>query len=201
MAAPLQEMSTRKRNIQHTISDRYEQDFSTNDIKSKKEKPAIDGTSVWVAIFIFNFLLYALVRYRTSVLPEPKQFVQDSAPDEFYESNAEKHLEVFTRHGPRVVGSKANEIYAYNYILNELKNIQKNALPSKRIKLDEQNVTGSFDIAFLSDFVSYYRNIKNIVALLEPDGGSEHSLLMSCHFDSAVESPGKWSEWFSIVYW
>ena len=185
----MEEKSTRKRKQQSKFSDGYEQQLEDENEKIKKEGFIADGTSVWMSIFLFTFLLYAFVRYRISVLPEPKTQLPNSPLDEFYESNAEKHLEKLTQHGPRVVGSSANEIHAYNYILNELKFIQKYAL--KKIQIDEQNVTGSFDIAFLSDFVSYYRNIKNIVVLLEAESGSEHSLLMSCHYDSSVDSPGK----------
>ena len=189
MAASKEEMSTRKRKLQNKCSSNFEEKHEANDADMKKEGTFLDGSLVWIAIFSFTFLLYAFCRYRISVLPEPKTQQTNSPVDEFYESNAEKHLVELTQYGPRVVGSKENEIYAYNYILKELKSIQNKS--HWKIEIDEQKVTGSFDIAFLSDFVSYYRDIKNIVALLEPEGGSEHSLLMSCHFDSSVDSPGK----------
>ena len=191
MSAPRQNFSTRQRKFEVHA---HNSDYNTilhNENKTRKDKPYLDGTVMWLSMFFFNFLLLAFVSYRISVLPEPKIYHSNSPQDDFYESNARKHLEKFMEHGPRVTGSEANEKFAYEYILNELKMIQTNAVSSKQIQIDEQIVTGSFDIAFLSDFVSYYRNIKNIVVFI---GGniSEHSLLMSCHFDSAVESPGNY---------
>ena len=190
MSAPIGDFSTRQRKFELQAHDSAYRAILDNEDKAKNDKLYLDGSSLWLIIFLFNFLLLSFVSYRVSVLPEPKIHHSDSPQDVFYESNAKRHLDKFMEHGPRVTGSEANEKYAYEYILKELKIIQGNALPTKQIQIDEQTVTGSFDIAFLSDFVSYYRNIKNIVVLLEAGNHSEHSLLMSCHFDSAVESPG-----------
>ena len=191
MSAPNGDFSTRQRKFEVDAHNSAHHANIYSENKTKKDKPYLDGTTLWLAIFLFNFLLLSFVRYRISVLPEPKIHHSNSSQDVFYESKARKHLDKFMEHGPRVTGSAANERHAYKYILKELKTIQANSVPSKQIQIDEQSVTGSFDIAFLSDFVSYYRNIKNIVVLLEAGNHSEHSLLMSCHFDSAVESPGK----------
>ncbi|KAL4236001.1 Endoplasmic reticulum metallopeptidase 1 [Mactra antiquata] len=158
--------------------------------ESKHGQPVFDGCVIFVIICVFYVATLVFVQHRVAGFPEPKLQTSDSAKDVFYESNAKHHLEEFSLHGPRVVGSDANEVFAYNYIVSELKKIKQSALPSKEILIDEQNAVGNFDIAFLSDFVSVYRNIKNVVVKLQSETGSEHSLLMSCHFDSSVDSPG-----------
>ena len=35
------------------------------------------------------------------------------------------------------------------------------------------------------------RNIQNVVAKLESNGGTNHALLVNCHFDSVPQSPGE----------
>ena len=189
MAAPVDEQSVRRR---HKETNNLRHFSNNNDAKinSKDDKETyLSGAYVFGTVFVFYLAIFAFVRTRSELFPEPKSQTAHSAVDTFYETNARIHLKQFSLHGPRVVGSMANEIYAYQYIVKELKKIQSEA--SKEILVDEQNATGSFDIQFLSDFVSVYRNIKNVAAMVKSETGSEHSLLMSCHFDSSIDSPGK----------
>ena len=39
-----------------------------------------------------------------------------------------------------------------------------------------------------------YKDIQNVVALLESGTGSQHALLLNCHFDSVPQSPGQASK-------
>lgn len=166
-------------------------EFQTeNKLDKKLSIGSLNGIFVLTASLLFFGSMYLFVRLRCETFPLPRSQDKTSPKDTFYETNARIHLKQFSLHGPRVVGSDANEIYAYQYIVKQVKQIQANALPSKTIVLDEQNVTGSFDIEFLSDFVSVYRNIKNVITMVKSETGSKHSLLMSCHFDSSVDSPG-----------
>lgn len=190
MSAPMGESKARKRHRESDIFEKQGNDFASKQDESKADIVVFDGKILFTLIALFYFSIFVFVQYRINTFPEPKTQLPDSPKDAFYETNARIHLKHFVLHGPRVVGSKANEVYAYNYILGELKKIKGSCLPSKQFLIDEQNVTGTFDIAFLSDFVSVYRNIKNIAVKFPSETGSEHSLLMSCHFDSSIDSPG-----------
>lgn len=188
MAAPTNDVRRRLRETNDSKDYLNNHDVKHSD--RKEEQSYLNGIYVFGTFVIFYLALFSFIHARSKVFPVPKTQSPDAPSDQFYETNARVHLKQFSLHGPRVVGSKANEIYAYQYIVKELKKIQMEALSTKEIILDEQNATGSFDIQFLSDFVSVYRNIKNVAAMLKSETGSEHSLLMSCHFDSSIDSPG-----------
>ena len=55
-----------------------------------------------------------------------------------------------------------------------------------------QVVSGSFKMQSLDGVTSEYANVQNIVARLGPAEPSEHSVLVNCHFDTAIGSPGGW---------
>lgn len=186
----MQESFARKRHRKTEIFEKPEAILHSKDDNFIDKYLVFDGRILFIFISLFYFAIFVFVRYRINSFPEPRTQLPGSPKDAFYETNAWVHLKRFALYGPRVVGSKANEIHAYNYINQELKKIKQSSLPSKEILIDEQNVTGTFDIAFLSDFVSVYRNIKNIAVKITSETGSEQSLLMSCHFDSSVDSPG-----------
>jgi hypothetical protein len=190
MSAPINESTARRRHKESDIFEKSGDDSDSDGNEFKDEIIVFDGRILFTLIALFYFTIFVFVQYRINTFPEPQIQSPGSPKDAFYETNARFHLKHFALHGPRVVGSKANEVYAYNYILSQLKEIKKSCLPSKEFLIDEQNVTGTFDIAFLSDFVSVYRNIKNIAVKFTSETGSEHSLLMSCHFDSSIDSPG-----------
>lgn len=190
MAAPMDD-KVRRRLREPNNFEHFTNNHDKKVIKQEDKEKSLNGAYVFGTVFVFFLAIFAFVRTRSEMFPVPKSQTQSSAEDEFYETNARIHLKQFSLHGPRVVGSEANEVFAYQYIVKELRKIQLEALPSKEIVLDEQNATGSFDIQFLSDFVSVYRNIKNVAAMVKSETKSEHSLLMSCHFDSSIDSPGK----------
>lgn len=84
--------------------------------------------------------------------------------------------------GPKVVGSDANEIQAFNFILKQLNEIRDTSNQSSEITIDQQVVSGfNFER-------SVYRNIQNIVVRLQ--GETDHAVMLNCHFDSVPGSPG-----------
>ncbi|WAR23339.1 ERMP1-like protein [Mya arenaria] len=188
MAAPMDENYLRNRLGKSAAFDANGTDIEHDNKKSAKRK--VNGAYLFTCVFVFYLAIFIFVRFRSFSFPLPKSQDKHSPKDVFYETNARIHLKEFSLHGPRVVGSDANEVYAYQYILKQLRTIQTEKNPLKDILIDEQNATGSFDIEFLSDFVSVYRNIKNVAAMVKSETGSKHSLLMSCHFDSSIDSPG-----------
>ena len=57
-----------------------------------------------------------------------------------------------------------------------------------------QNVyfQGSFAIDFLGGFASHYSNVTNTIVKISPVAGrSKHGLLLNCHTDTAIGSPGE----------
>lgn len=84
--------------------------------------------------------------------------------------------------GPKVVGSDANEVRAFNFILEQLTDIRDTSNQSSDITIDQQVVSG-FNFQR-----SVYRNIQNIVVRLQ--GETDHAVMLNCHFDSVPGSPG-----------
>ncbi|NXP63510.1 ERMP1 metallopeptidase, partial [Chloropsis cyanopogon] len=100
------------------------------------------------------------------------------------------YLDNITAIGPRTVGSPENEVLAVNYLLEQIRGIERESTNAHKISVDIQRPTGSFSIDFLGGFTSYYANITNVVVKLEPRSGAEHAVLSNCHFDSVPNTPG-----------
>lgn len=101
------------------------------------------------------------------------------------------YLDNITAIGPRTVGSPENEVLAVNYLLEQIRGIERESTDAHKISVDIQRPTGSFSIDFLGGFTSYYANITNVVVKLEPRSGAEHAVLSNCHFDSVPNTPGR----------
>ena len=119
--------------------------------------------------------------------------------DVFEEETARKHLDTLVSFGQRPVGSYANEKLAKDYILAELYKIKKNIVSTAHtLQVDQHNVSGQFNMNLKSDFLSVYRNLKNLVAKLDPvsnfEDATENSVLVNCHYDSVTGSPGKFEK-------
>lgn len=92
-----------------------------------------------------------------------------------------KTLKIF-KIGPKVVGSRANEILAADYIHSQIQEIKSNAAHPNDILIDRQVATGH-------NFVfANYANLQNIVVRVQ--GETNHSVMLNCHFDSVPGSPG-----------
>lgn len=88
----------------------------------------------------------------------------------------------FLQKGPKVVGSNANEIRAFNFIYDHLNELRNNSERKSDITVDHQIVSGhNFER-------SAYVNIQNIVVRVQ--GETDHALMLNCHFDSVPGSPG-----------
>lgn len=84
--------------------------------------------------------------------------------------------------GPKMVGTAANEILAFNFIYDQLNDIRAASKKQSDIIIDHQIVSG-FNYNH-----NVYKNIQNIVVRVQ--GESDHALLLNCHFDSVPGSPG-----------
>nr|CAB3243567.1 endoplasmic reticulum metallopeptidase 1-like [Phallusia mammillata] len=158
---------------------------------SKYQPKQLLSSAQWAfmtGLFYFSILL--LVWLSISHLPTPKT-AENTKPQDFIEELARKHLLKFVSLGHRPAGSTANEVDSVKYILQQVLEVKQIAPPSVKLEVDVQKPTGSFSINFLSGFASYYTNITNTVVKLSPaDHDSGPALLLNCHTDSVVGSPG-----------
>ena len=151
--------------------------------------PVLSG-SVWLLIFSFYALLLLYIHVTSFRYPEPVT-VAVSKPGQFVEERARKHLDDLTVFGSRTVGSIANEKLAVEYLLEEIETIRRDMNSAvHNLEVDVQRVSGTFSLDFLGQFTSYYDNVNNIVVRLSPKHGSEHSLLINCHYDTSMNTTG-----------
>ncbi|KAH0628316.1 hypothetical protein JD844_009273 [Phrynosoma platyrhinos] len=148
-------------------------------------------------------LLLYLLALRGLVQVSFQQLVRTAPqrlPREFSAPRARAYLENITAIGPRTVGSPENEIFTVNYLLEQVKVIERESSHVHRISVDVQRPTGTFSIDFLGGFTSYYDNITNVVVKLEPRSGAEHAVLSNCHFDSVPNTLGPENPWLVQAY-
>lgn len=112
-------------------------------------------------------------------------------PGKFIAERAKNILVNLTNIGPRVTGSYENEIVAVNFLKNTIESIIGQAKPIHKIELDFQKISGSFPLTFLDGMTHVYHDVQNVVVKIGSHKGSEHSILMNCHFDTVSDSPGK----------
>lgn len=168
--------------------------LSSRTITEKK----IPGSIAWSVLFVYHLVLFLFIVNKRAWFPPVKKTTPDGPGvfnDVFEEETARKHLDALVSFGQRTVGSYANEKLAKDYILGELYKIQKNTVSTAHIlQVDEHNVSGQFSMKLKSDFLSVYRNLKNLVAKLDPvskfEDATENSVLVNCHYDSVAGSPG-----------
>lgn len=141
------------------------------------------------------FLLVAV--YITIVLLEKRLptplLIKDEPvhPDRFIAERARNYLMNLTRVGPRPVGSFENEVLAVNFFSKEINVIINKANKIHQITYDLQKVSGSYPLTFLDGMTNIYKDVQNVIVKIGPRKESEHSLLVNCHFDTVIDSPGE----------
>lgn len=111
-------------------------------------------------------------------------------PDKFIAERAHNILKGLTRIGPRIAGSYENEVLAVNYLINETKKILQEAHHNHVIELDVHRTSGDFNLEFLDGMTNVYRDMQNVIVKVGSRIKSPHSLLINCHFDTVINSPG-----------
>ncbi|CRL03600.1 CLUMA_CG016511, isoform A, partial [Clunio marinus] len=140
-----------------------------------------------ISSFFFAFFVVGLgvlsnyFLHRLDVKPL-KIIQEENNSDRFIAERAYMNLKTLNDFGPKVVGSDANEILAFNYIFDTLNDIRNNSKLKDEIIVDTQVVSGH-------NFVSAsYENLQNIVVRIQ--GEIDNAMMMNCHFDSVPGSPG-----------
>lgn len=67
----------------------------------------------------------------------------------------------------------------------------KTAHENHKILLNITKHSGAFPLKFLDGMTNVYRNVQNVIVKVGPHRPTIHSLLLNCHFDSFLGSPGK----------
>ncbi|XP_076081757.1 endoplasmic reticulum metallopeptidase 1-like isoform X1 [Mytilus galloprovincialis] len=182
-------------NINNIYVDTSGRSSSVESTKSRNKKQ-ISALLIWptvVILYTVTFVFLHEVKYNK--YPEPKYSAIYAEKGQFFEDEARKHLLKLCSFGPKPAGSNANEVQTVQYIVNQIdiiKESNQKHSPVNSLTIDIQKVSGSF---LLKNFVqtnyySVYENLQNVVVLLEPPNTSKSSLLINCHFDSVVDSPG-----------
>lgn len=191
-------MATRKRqaNDNDVLTDKNTRYQASNENIKSRDKKQINAFLIWPTVFIFYTLaILFLNKVKYHKYPDPKYSRDSVVKDQFFEDEARKHLLELCSLGPKPVGSFENEVNAIKYIkdqINAIKSLKTSPSPMNAITLDIQKVSGAF---LLKNFVrtSYYtvyENLQNVVVMLEPPNSSNSSLLINCHYDTVIDSPG-----------
>ncbi|XP_053689241.1 endoplasmic reticulum metallopeptidase 1-like [Sabethes cyaneus] len=149
--------------------------------------------------------VYFLVYWNWSTLPDGVLLADERLNGEpvFVAERALNHLLTLTSHGPRVVGSSANEVYAVEFLLETIRDIIDRTVPSNQLTVEVQQTSGSYFLNYKDyPITSYYRGVQNVVATLRTRDSSHFSgkyLLLNSHFDSAVSSPGAGDDGTMVV--
>lgn len=160
---------------------------------SKKLQLSSVGSHHLLLCIAVSVIFYAVLDVIEKKLPEPITISNEHIyPNRFVAERARNNLVNLTSMGPRHVGSKENEIMAIKLLTDEVKTIVSQAHSSHNIEWDLQRVSGAFTLQFLDGMTNVYRNVQNVVVKIGPIKTSHHSLLINCHYDSVMDSPGKW---------
>jgi hypothetical protein len=190
------ESSARRRNTKGQ-SKRHESsgDQGEDEAVEDKRNTSLACYNSYVVFFVYigsAGFVYLLMYLLFHSFPTPIKKETDMSGKRFCEERARHHLENITKFGPRVAGSYANEVQAKEYLLKEIKTMEHKLHASKRMEIDLQITTGSFQLVdfIQTTFYSVYRNMQNIVVKISGEKESEDSFLINCHFDSVSSSPG-----------
>ena len=162
---------------------------SPEDDTYKAKRETLLSFIPWMVILLFAGSTMYFIHIRSNTFPTPKT-IQGARPGEFVEERARKYLDDITSFGPREVGSDANEIHVVDYLMKKLKDIKGRTSAAHTLDIDVQLTSGSFTLKFLGEFSSVYENVKNVIVKLGPKQGAKDSLLVNCHYDTVLDSPG-----------
>lgn len=144
-------------------------------------------------IGLFYTLIGAFIHHRLNSYPVPKSN-DNSSPREFREQNARHYLEKIVNYGPRIFGSEANK-NARTYVLEVIQEIQAIKTVHNTIEVSVQTVNGSFTLDFFqtgcAQVTSLDMELTNIEVKFSPFQQANSSVIINCHYDSAVDSPSK----------
>ncbi|KAI4469139.1 metallopeptidase m28 family member [Holotrichia oblita] len=163
--------------------------YNESDVKAKILLP-LPSNYLLAVLGLILLVFTAVIVIEKQLPPGLKVIDEHKHPDRFIAERAYDHLRNLTSLGPRVAGSYINEVLTVNLLRKEIETIIKNAKKKHVIELDIQKVSGSFALEFLDGMTNVYNGLQNVVVRVGSHINSPHSLLINCHFDTVVDSPG-----------
>lgn len=145
-------------------------------------------------LFVLTFFLFVsfIIIVLERNLPDPITIDTERLyPGRFVAERARNHIVNLTSIGPRIAGSYENEILAVKFLTTIINNLIRTAHENHRIVLNITKHSGAFPLKFLDGMTNVYRNVQNVIVKVGPHRPTTYSLLLNCHFDSFLESPGK----------
>ncbi|XP_030375114.1 endoplasmic reticulum metallopeptidase 1 isoform X2 [Scaptodrosophila lebanonensis] len=145
----------------------------------------------WAPVFLSFWVLlyYAIAIPAYHSLPTPLT-IKDEAkyPDRFIAERAEMNLRQLVDLGPRVVGSRANELGAVKFFTGSVQKMRADLGSVFDIEADVQVASGSY---IHWEMINMYQSIQNYVVKISPkDSNSTSYLLVNSHYDSVPGGPG-----------
>ncbi|XP_043284842.1 endoplasmic reticulum metallopeptidase 1-like [Venturia canescens] len=158
---------------------------------SKQKYGLSNGTQHLLFVLTFFLSVSLIVIVLEKNLPEGKTIENEGIyPGSFIAERARNHVINLTSIGPRITGSYENEVLAVKFLVKVIDQIVEEASQNHKIQVDVTKHSGAFPLTFLDGMTNVYRNVQNVIVKLGPHHNSKNSLLLNCHFDTFVESPG-----------
>ncbi|KAH8418649.1 hypothetical protein KR222_008441, partial [Zaprionus bogoriensis] len=150
-----------------------------------------------------GFLLFWMLLFFAIVLPLFNRLptsldVEDAKSGEFVGERAYQILSNLANIGPKVVGNRANEVDATNFLINEIDEIRKDML-SDYFTMEVSFQKPSGELRY-SNMLNVYQGVQNIIVkLASKNSTSESYLLVNSHFDSQPTSPAAGDAGFMVA--
>lgn len=144
------------------------------------------------ALFTLNVFVY----YMDNRLPAGVDETNSSAGSHHHGFVAARAMSTLVRLanlGSRPVGSRANEVLAFDLIKTEIKNIANDSGNVYDVEMSNQMVSGSFLLNMHGwKYMLSYEGLQNVVAKLDPKRGTADgdAVLLNCHYDTVPAGPG-----------
>lgn len=163
-----------------------------NRIASRKEDVLLyDTQHLLFVLTYFLFVSFVIIVLERN-LPDPITIDTEGLhPGRFVAERARNHVVALTSIGPRIAGSYENEVLAVKFLTTTIDTVMKTAHENHKIVLNITKHSGAFPLKFLDGMTNVYRNVQNVIVKVGPHRPTMHSLLLNCHFDSFLGSPGK----------
>lgn len=156
----------------------------------KKQQFSLPTSYLFFILFLVLSVFIAVIVIERKLPPGLKIHDVRRHPDRFIAERAMNYLHNLTKLGPRIAGSRVNEIDAVHLLVTEIKQIISRAKSVHVIELDVQKASGAYSLEFLDGMTVMYHDMQNVVVKVGSRMNSPYSLLINCHFDSVTDSPG-----------
>ncbi|KAL6262629.1 hypothetical protein P5V15_005422 [Pogonomyrmex californicus] len=162
-----------------------------NRIASRKQDALPNKTQHLIIVLMYFLFVSLIIIVLERNLPDPITIdTEGQHPGRFVAERARNHVVNLTSIGPRIAGSYENEILAVKFLTTTIDNVIKMTHENHKILLNITKHSGAFPLKFLDGMTNVYKNVQNVIVRIGPHRPTMYSLLLNCHFDTFLESPG-----------